>query len=74
MHEQMQGVKKQLQCLEDSCKKPTDKEQVAISENIMNLLLKLDTIQVSCFRVILFPRNSIGLFLFGILFLLAGLV
>ncbi|PUZ75011.1 hypothetical protein GQ55_1G113300 [Panicum hallii var. hallii] len=45
VHEQMQGVKKQLQCLEDSCKKPTDKEQVAISENIMNLLLKLDTIQ-----------------------------
>ncbi|RLM77897.1 hypothetical protein C2845_PM12G08820 [Panicum miliaceum] len=45
VHEQMQGVKKQLQCLEDSCKKPTDKEQVAISENIMDLLLKLDTIQ-----------------------------
>uniref|UniRef100_K3YPA9 BAG domain-containing protein n=1 Tax=Setaria italica TaxID=4555 RepID=K3YPA9_SETIT len=45
VHEQMQGVKKQLQCLEDSCKKPTEKEQVAIGETIMNLLLKLDTIQ-----------------------------
>jgi hypothetical protein len=47
VHEQMQGVKKQLQCLEDSCKKLTEKEQVAIGETIMNLLLKLDTIQVS---------------------------
>jgi len=45
VHEQMQGVKKQLQCLEDSCNKPTQKEQVAIGETIMNLLLKLDTIQ-----------------------------
>ncbi|OEL34705.1 BAG family molecular chaperone regulator 6 [Dichanthelium oligosanthes] len=45
VHEQMQGVKKQLQCLEDSCKKPTEKEQVAIGETIMNLLLILDTIQ-----------------------------
>ncbi|CAN6243817.1 unnamed protein product [Urochloa humidicola] len=45
VHEQMQGVKKQLQCLENSCKKPTEKEQVAISETIMNLLLKLDTVQ-----------------------------
>ncbi|CAL4970186.1 unnamed protein product [Urochloa decumbens] len=45
VHEQMQGVKKQLQCLENSCKKPTEKEQVAIGETIMNLLLKLDTIQ-----------------------------
>ncbi|CAL5022785.1 unnamed protein product [Urochloa decumbens] len=45
VHEQMQGVKKQLQCLENSCNKPTEKEQVAIGETIMNLLLKLDTIQ-----------------------------
>ncbi|CAN6237768.1 unnamed protein product [Urochloa humidicola] len=45
VHEQMQGVKKQLQCLENSCKKPTEKEQVAIGETIMNLLLKLDTFQ-----------------------------
>ncbi|CAL5059027.1 unnamed protein product [Urochloa decumbens] len=45
VYEQMQGVKKQLQCLENSCNKPTEKEQVAIGETIMNLLLKLDTIQ-----------------------------
>ncbi|KAL6629437.1 hypothetical protein ACP70R_029202 [Stipagrostis hirtigluma subsp. patula] len=45
VHEQMQGVKKQLQSLEASSKKLTEREQVAISETIMNLLLKLDTIQ-----------------------------
>jgi hypothetical protein len=55
VHEQMQGVKKQLQCLEDSCKKLTEKEQVAIGETIMNLLLKLDTIQVSYFQFRFFP-------------------
>ncbi|KAF8676654.1 hypothetical protein HU200_046889 [Digitaria exilis] len=45
VYEQMQGVKKQLRCIEDTCKKPTEKEQVAIGETIMNFLLKLDTIQ-----------------------------
>ncbi|KAJ1278858.1 hypothetical protein BS78_04G111400 [Paspalum vaginatum] len=45
VHKQMQDVRRQLQCLEDSCKKLTQKEQVAIGETIMNLLLKLDTIQ-----------------------------
>ncbi|WVZ77010.1 hypothetical protein U9M48_024915 [Paspalum notatum var. saurae] len=45
VHKQMQDVRRQLQCLEDSCKKLTEKEQVAIGETIMNLLLKLDTIQ-----------------------------
>ncbi|CAN6231136.1 unnamed protein product [Urochloa humidicola] len=45
VREQMQGVKKQLQYHGNSCKKPTEKEQVAIGETIMNLLLKLDTIQ-----------------------------
>jgi hypothetical protein len=39
-------VRKQIQCLLDSCSKPTQKEQVAIGETIMNLLLKLDAIQV----------------------------
>ncbi|TVU33324.1 hypothetical protein EJB05_25134 [Eragrostis curvula] len=43
--EQMQGVRKQLQSLEASSKKPTEKEQMAAGEAIMNLLLKLDTIQ-----------------------------
>lgn len=46
VHEQMQVVRKQIQCLLDSCSKPTQKEQVAIGETIMNLLLKLDAIQV----------------------------
>ncbi|KAL6889025.1 hypothetical protein ACP4OV_010051 [Aristida adscensionis] len=45
VNEQMQGVSKQLQSLEASSKKPTEKEQVAIGETVMNLLLKLDTIQ-----------------------------
>ncbi|AQL09912.1 BAG family molecular chaperone regulator 6 [Zea mays] len=45
VHEQMQVVRKQIQCLLDSCSKPTQKEQVAIGETIMNLLLKLDAIQ-----------------------------
>ncbi|XP_062218773.1 BAG family molecular chaperone regulator 6 [Phragmites australis] len=45
VHEQLQSVRNQLQSLETSSKKPTEKEQVAISETIMNLLLKLDTIQ-----------------------------
>uniref|UniRef100_A0A0A8ZMB3 BAG domain-containing protein n=1 Tax=Arundo donax TaxID=35708 RepID=A0A0A8ZMB3_ARUDO len=45
VHEQMQGVSRQLESLEASSKKPTEKEQVAIGETIMNLLLKLDTIQ-----------------------------
>lgn len=61
VHEQMQGVKKQLQCLEDSCNKPTQKEQMAISETIMTLLLKLDSIQV-CSHSICFPMNSVDLF------------
>lgn len=49
VHEQMEDVKKQLQDLEASSK-PTEKEQMAIGETIMNLLLKLDTIQVSPFH------------------------
>lgn len=44
VHDQMEDVKKQLQDLEASSK-PTEKEQMAISETIMNLLLNLDTIQ-----------------------------
>lgn len=64
VHEQMQGVKKQLQCLEDSCNKPTQKEQVAIGETVMNLLLKLDTIQVWFSFQPVFSLNSIDFFLF----------
>ncbi|PWZ18232.1 hypothetical protein Zm00014a_029329 [Zea mays] len=45
VHEQMQVMRKQIQCLLDYCNKPTQKEQVAIGETIMNLLLKLDAIQ-----------------------------
>jgi len=45
VHEQMQDTRTQLQSLEASSMKPTEKEQVAIGEAIMNLLLKLDTIQ-----------------------------
>ncbi|GJN19509.1 hypothetical protein PR202_gb06792 [Eleusine coracana subsp. coracana] len=45
VHEQMEGVRKQLQSLEASSRKPTEKEHVALGEVIMNLLLKLDTIQ-----------------------------
>jgi len=64
VHEQMQGVKKQLQCLEDSCNKPTQKEQVAIGETIMNLLLKLDTIQVCFSFQPVFSMNSVYSFIF----------
>ncbi|CAM0945931.1 unnamed protein product [Alopecurus aequalis] len=45
VHEQMQDLKKQLQGLEASSKQLTVKEQVAINETIMNLLLNLDSIQ-----------------------------
>ena len=60
VHEQMQDLKKQLQGLEASSKQPTVKEQVAINETIMNLLLNLDTIQVLClFRLICYFIISI---------------
>ncbi|XP_051227294.1 uncharacterized protein [Lolium perenne] len=45
VHDQMQDLKKQLQGLEASSKQLTVKEQVAINETIMNLLLSLDSIQ-----------------------------
>uniref|UniRef100_A0A0A9DJB4 BAG domain-containing protein n=1 Tax=Arundo donax TaxID=35708 RepID=A0A0A9DJB4_ARUDO len=45
VHEQMQSVSRQLQSLEVASEKPAEKEQVAIGESIMSLLLKLDTIQ-----------------------------
>ncbi|KAF0932926.1 hypothetical protein E2562_013125 [Oryza meyeriana var. granulata] len=45
VHEQMGDLKKQLQGFEASSKPLNIKEQVAINETIMNLLLKLDTIQ-----------------------------
>ncbi|GJM90791.1 hypothetical protein PR202_ga07103 [Eleusine coracana subsp. coracana] len=45
VHELLEGVRKQLQSFEASSKKPTEKEHVALGEVIMNLLLKLDTIQ-----------------------------
>ncbi|KAM0876076.1 hypothetical protein ACQ4PT_036405 [Festuca glaucescens] len=45
VHDQMQDLKKQLQGLEASSKQLTVKEQVAINETIMNLLLNLDSIQ-----------------------------
>jgi hypothetical protein len=48
VHDQMQDLKKQLQGLEASSKQLTVKEQVAINETIMNLLLNLDSIQVLC--------------------------
>uniref|UniRef100_A0A0E0JY53 BAG domain-containing protein n=1 Tax=Oryza punctata TaxID=4537 RepID=A0A0E0JY53_ORYPU len=45
VNEQMKELKEQLQGIEASSKQLTVKEQVAINETIMNLLLKLDTIQ-----------------------------
>lgn len=45
VNEQMKDLKEQLQGIEASSKQLTVKEQVAINETIMNLLLKLDTIQ-----------------------------
>jgi len=45
VNEQMQDLKQQLQGLEASSKQLTVKEQVAMSETIMNLLLNLDSIQ-----------------------------
>uniref|UniRef100_A0A0D9VEG6 BAG domain-containing protein n=1 Tax=Leersia perrieri TaxID=77586 RepID=A0A0D9VEG6_9ORYZ len=45
VNEQMQDLKRQLQGIEACSKQLTFKEHVAINETIMNLLLKLDTIQ-----------------------------
>ncbi|KAL5212925.1 hypothetical protein ABZP36_023772 [Zizania latifolia] len=45
VNEQMQHLKKKLQGLEAFSEQITIKEQVTINETIMNLLLKLDTIQ-----------------------------
>ncbi|KAM0833042.1 hypothetical protein ACQ4PT_064530 [Festuca glaucescens] len=45
VHDQMQDLKKQLQGIEAFSKQLTVKEQVAINETIMNLLLNLDSIQ-----------------------------
>uniref|UniRef100_A0ACD5Z816 Uncharacterized protein n=1 Tax=Avena sativa TaxID=4498 RepID=A0ACD5Z816_AVESA len=51
VHEQMQDLNKQLQGLEASSKQLTVKEQVAMNETIMNLLLNLDSIQgLPCVR------------------------
>jgi hypothetical protein len=60
VHDQMQDLKKQLQGLEASSKQLTVKEQVAINETIMNLLLSLDSIQVWCFfsLVSVFPIHK----------------
>jgi hypothetical protein len=56
----MQDLKKQLQGLEASSKQLTVKEQVAINETIMNLLLSLDSIQVWFFfsLVSVFPIHK----------------